>query len=280
MGARAGSRRRSAHPPGRAAPGTPRTPAGRRSRAARRGRGGSCAEPAAGARADHRAGVTIPCLVRRHFVDLRPDRAAGARGLSRRVRRALADGAERGRRPGGVRLAARGLVRRRVLPVRRADLARRPARRAARLDAHGPAPARGRHRRDPAHARPDAPHPAPRHAPHPPHRARRRPVRLALVRGRGLRRRDVALARSRALRRRARALVGAHARAPQLRRRGPAVLVAPALADPLAAAARRHGADRLHGGHEDPRRLPRASCSPSRPTCSTTPTTTPAPAGA
>ena len=68
-----------------------------------------------------------------------------------------------------------------------------------------------------------------------------------------------------------------HARAPQLRRRRPPVLVAPALADPLAAAARRHGADRLHGRHEAPRRLPRASCSPSRPSCSTTPTTTPAP---
>ena len=99
--------------PARAARGTPRRPAGRRSRAARRGRGGSCAEPAAGARADHRASVTIPCLVRRHFVDLRADRPARARGLPRRLRRALAHGAARGRRPGGGRLAARGLVRRR-----------------------------------------------------------------------------------------------------------------------------------------------------------------------
>ena len=76
-----------------------------------------------------------------------------------------------------------------------------------------------------------------------------------------------------------RALVRPHARAPQLRRRRPALLVAPALADPLAAAARRDGAGRLHGGRRRSSSASSASCLPSRRTCSTTPTTSPARAG-
>ena len=111
------------------------------------------------------------------------------------------------RREGGARAASgwrlARVVRWRARPVRRADLARRPARRAARLDAHGPAPADRRHRRDPAHARADPLDPAPRDPPHPPDRARRRAVRVAVVRRGRLRRRDVALARPDDLRRRA-----------------------------------------------------------------------------
>ena len=91
----------------------------------------------------------------------------------------------------------------------------------------------------------------------PPDRAGGRAVRASRVRRRRLRRRDVGLAHPGALRRRARARVRPRARAPELRRGRPAVLVAPAVADPLAAAARRPRPGALHGVDEDPRRLPR-----------------------
>ena len=81
--------------------------------------------------------------------------------------------------------------------VRGPHLARGPARGAARVDAHGPAPAGRRPRADPAHPRPHALDPAARDAPDPPHRARGRAARASRRGRRRLRRRHVALARAR-----------------------------------------------------------------------------------
>ena len=100
------------------------------------------------------------------------------------------------------------------------------------------------------------------------------------VRRRRLRRRDVAVARARALRRGARARRDPRARAPLLRRRRAPVLVAPAVADPLADAPGRDRADPLHGLDEDPRRLPRRAAHVLPDASSTTSTRPAARAGA
>ena len=84
-----------------------------------------------------------------------------------------------------------------------------------------------------------------------------RPVRASGLRRRRLRGRDVVLARAGDVRRRAPPRRDPRARAPLVRRRRPPVLVAPALPHPLAAAARGHGARRLHVLHQDAGRLPR-----------------------
>ena len=118
----------------------------------------------------------------------------------------------------------------------------------------------------------DQAHPAAGHAPDPADRARGGAVRAPGVRRRRLRRRDVALAHPGALRGRARALVRPRARAPDVRRRRAPVLVAPALADPLAAAARRPRPGALHGARRRSSSASSASCSRSRRTSSTTST--------
>ena len=108
---------------------------------------------------------------------------------------ALAHLARRGRRARRAGRQARALAHGHLLPVPRADLADRPPRRAARVRAHGPAPADRRPRPDLPDAGADQAHPASRHAPDPAARARGGAVRASGVRRRRLRRRDVALAR-------------------------------------------------------------------------------------
>ena len=103
---------------------------------------------------------------------------------------------------GGWRPGAAAIAR----ALRRAHLARRPARRAARVGAHGPAPAGRRHRADPAHPRRSrAASCARRRAASIASSARPGRSRSPCVRRRRLRRRHVALARAGALRRGARA---------------------------------------------------------------------------
>ena len=172
-----------------------------------------------------------------------------------------------GRSAGGALQQARAVDHRHRAAVRRADLAGRPPRRAVRVLPHGPAPDPRRPRADLPDARADQAHPAPGHPPHPVDRTQVRAVRAPRVRRDRVRRRHVDVAHPGHVRGRARALVHPRARAPDLRRRRPPLLVAPAEPDPLADAPRRPRPGALHGEHEDRRRPARhrARVRPARP---------------
>ena len=171
-----------------------------------------------------------------------------------RLRAALADGPRAPRRPRRARRAAAVVPDRDPRDRRRADLARRPPRRAGVHDAHGPARAAARHRADRAHLRADEDHPAAGHAAPAASRGGARPDRPPAVRRCRLRRPDVGLARAGALRRRARAPVRPCAGARRVLQRRRPLLVAPAVADPQPHAADRDGPGRLHALDEAVRR--------------------------
>ncbi|CAA9463805.1 MAG: hypothetical protein AVDCRST_MAG38-465, partial [uncultured Solirubrobacteraceae bacterium] len=196
---------------------------------------------------------------RRHLLDVVAGDPPGAVRLRRHLRRALAALAAGRRRPRRRLRAPRAVGGRRRLHRPRAAVAARPPRRAVRRLPHGPAPPARRPGRRRADARADALDPASRHAAAAAAGARRRPVRASRLRGGRLRGRHVVLARPGHVRRDAQQHAGPPARAPLLRGGRPPVLVAPALADPLARAHDRHRDHRLHGLDQDPGRLPRGA---------------------